>query len=245
MRTPIPLSDYAVWALTVAAECYCLWKLRGPQRRSSIQAVKFYLKVQIASTLPMVLIALMSAPRHYYLAFIADTLLEYAAEIQIVAGIFYDIKGKSTVWGPVRVWILVTAVLGSVLGLFGAVRIHEGVPAWLATLQAFGQMAGFVRIAILIGVVAFSILMAGAWVRSIAHAWLGLAVFVIADFSFTELTIYRPDWVFTLRYGPTIVFFVSLFLWSTSVGGIGKAVEASGTMQSQSTVAPGWEAPGT
>ena len=225
MRTPIPAFEYVLSAATFAGECICLWMLRGPQRRSSVRAVKLYLAVQIATLLPILLCSIFASSRNYYLAFIADTLLEYASEIQIIVGIFRDLKGKSDVWGPIRGWLAVTGTLGFALGLFGAVRIHEGVPAWLATLQAFGQMAGFVRIAILLGVVAFSILMASAWVRSIAHVWLGLAVFIIADFTLNEVAIYKPDWTNVLRIGPTLVFFVSLLFWSTSVG-ISNAVDA-------------------
>jgi hypothetical protein len=218
IHTSIPLFDYGLWALVILAELICLWRLRGPQRLSSVRAVRVFLWIQIVSAVPMLAISIWLPTRIYYLAYLADSLLEYAAEIQIIISLLLDFKGKATVWGSVRSWILATAIIGSVLGFFGAFRIHEGVPAWLAVIQAMSQVSGFVRIVVLVGVVFFSILMASAWIRSVAFVWGGLAIYILSDFSITELTIYRPDLGIYLKHGPDVAFFITLFFWSVAVG---------------------------
>jgi hypothetical protein len=215
MYTQIPAADYIVWGITLAAECLCLWTLRHEQKFSSLRAVKLYLSIQIISALPMLVCAVWLSAKIYYLAFVVDSLLEYAAEIQIIVGIFRDIKGKSAAWGPIRGWVFVAIAFGTFLGLAGATHIN-GAP-WEVVLWTLRNLSAFIRISILVSVVLFGFLMANAWVPSIAYTWLGLIIYVASDFFCNQLTVYEPEWEAILRHGPDAIFLMSLLLWSAAI----------------------------
>ena len=95
--SPPPL-DSAIWATTFICEGVALYALRLPQRFASTRALKLYLAFQMAALAIMVPVYAFAPEWGMYWAYLGITLLGYGAELNLLIGVFLDIRGRTKVW---------------------------------------------------------------------------------------------------------------------------------------------------
>jgi hypothetical protein len=146
----------------------------------------------------------------YVSAYALATVLVYAAELNVIAAVFVELKGSCRRFGTLKPWGGIALLLSVAVLAFGSLEHPHHSSRCIVLLYSIKQVGGVFRTMALLTVAFYGSLIATSWRGRTGIVWLATSINVGSEFFCTALSVSFPQYEPVLRHGPDAGFLLAL-----------------------------------